>query len=93
MSPTDPSIAATALRDLVAQRLDVRWDRFEADHPNLAAAIERVTVIDATVERLADDPAYRAAMEAAGHDEKVLAAAAKLAEVIDRWVDRALLML
>jgi len=93
MNRSDPTVQTQALRDLVARRLDVGWERFAEDHPHLAAAIERVTLIDTTVQRLVDDPAYQAAMEAAGHDEAVLAAAAQIAEVVDQWVGRALRLL
>lgn len=77
-----------ALRDLVHQRLSVRWTRFATEHPHLAGAIDRTRLTEATVRRLAEDPQYQRAMRAAGHDEAMLAAASELAGVVDRWVDR-----
>ena len=42
------------------------------------------------VQRLCDDPAFLAAMEAAGGDEAVLAAASRLVAETDRWIGRLL---
>ena len=78
------------LRDVVAERLELHWPSFAQDHPHLAAAIEPIRLTDVVVGRLADDPAYRAAMDAAGHDERVLAAAAKIAGLIDTQIRRVL---
>lgn len=77
------------LRGLVARRIDRRWEAFAADHPRLAESIERVRLVDSTARRLAEDPAYQRAMDAAGRDEAVLAAAVELMEVVERWVERA----
>ena len=76
------------LRDIVTSRIDVRWQEFAKEHGHLAAAIERTRLIDMTVVRLGDDPVYREAMEAAGHDEKLRGAAAKLIDEADRWIGR-----
>ena len=81
---------ARALRELVARRIDTRWDAFAERHGHLAAAIDRVKLTEATARRLGEDPDYQRAMEAAGRDEATLAAALRLVRLIDRVVDRAL---
>ena len=78
------------LQQIVAERVDERWSEFSQTHPNLAGAIERARLIEAGVERLEQDPAFREAMEAAGRDEAVLAAAARLVSTADKWVVRTL---
>ncbi len=88
---TEPdSISPTSLRDLVAGRLELHWPTFVEQHPHLAGAIERIQLVDSVVDRISDDPLYRQAMEAAGHDERILAAALNLATLIDTWVGRTL---
>ena len=90
---TQPQSNATtqhALRDLVAERLNLHWGQFAEEHPHLAAAIEQVNLVETTVQKLDDDPEFRAAMEAAGQDERTLLAAARLLDVVDRWLIRLL---
>ncbi|MEX2672519.1 MAG: hypothetical protein WD294_10455 [Phycisphaeraceae bacterium] len=79
-----------ALQEIVADRIGMRWEQFASEHPNLSAAIERVRLIENGVRQLEREPAYREAMEAAGRDEAVLAASARLVGEIDKWVVRAL---
>ena len=79
-----------ALQAIVADRVDMRWEQFASEHPNLAAAIERVRLIESGVQQLEEDPAYREALEAAGRDEAVLAAAARLVGEVDKWIGRTL---
>lgn len=74
------------LRDLVTSRIDRRWDDFASEHPNLAAAIDRVRVIEQTVESLERDPRYLAAMRAADLDEAALARAAEAIERIEQLI-------
>lgn len=78
------------LRDLVADRVEVRWERFEAEHPHLAAAIDRVRLVDSTVERLSADPEFRRAMDQAARDEAVMDAVGRITKEVARWVDRAM---
>lgn len=80
----------TALRDLVARQMSIKWEAFAADHPHLAASIEQVRLIESTVERLTEDPLYRAALDAAGRDDAVIESASVLLGLIETWVDRAL---
>lgn len=77
-----------ALREMIAERVGVRWEQFASEHPNLAAAIERTRLVETGVRQLERDPAYQRAMEAAGRDEAVLAAAARLVGEVDKWVAR-----
>lgn len=80
----------TSLRQLVQQQVDVKWEDFAQKHPHLAAAVDRSTLIDSTVERLADDPAYRAAMDQAAKDEAAGTVGAKVVELVETWVTRLL---
>ena len=89
-TPTRHKPTEQDLRDLVTHRLDVRWQTFAEAHPHLAAAIDRVRLVDSAVERLANDPAYRAAMDAAARDEATLALAAQLITTVDEWIGRLL---
>jgi hypothetical protein len=78
------------LRDIIARRMDLHWPRFAEQHPNLAAAVERSMLIDSAVDSLADDPQFRAAMRRASVDDAVLDAAAKLLDLADRAIGRAM---
>jgi len=80
----------TALRDAVQQHLDVRWSDFQLNHPHLAAAIDRIALIDQVVERIAADPAYQQAMQGAAVDAAALAAGREVMELIETWVRRLL---
>ena len=82
------TVQKTALRDLVAERLDRHYLAWAADHPHLARAIDRVQLVDTTVTRLRDDPEFVAAMRDADLDEHRLARAAKALEVVERWATR-----
>jgi hypothetical protein len=74
------------LRDLVAHRLEAAMRDLHKTHPHLAAAINRITLIDTTVRRLEDDPEYRRAMDQAARDEAFLHASARLIALIDRAI-------
>ncbi len=79
-----------SLRDIVTERVDVKWAEFEAEHPHLAAAVTRTVIIDTAVERVADDPAVRDALDQAARDKASLAVTEHVVGVIDRWVRRVL---
>ncbi len=84
---TDPTTTATRLlREVVAARLDENWAQFERMHPHLAAAIERTRLIESTVHRIAADPAYGQAVEAAAKDEAAAELLGKLSAIADRWL-------
>lgn len=80
----------TSLRELVQQQVDIKWEDFSRKHPHLAAAVDRSVLIDSAVRRLADDPAYRAAMDQAAKDEAAMAVGAKVVELVETWVMRLL---
>ncbi|MEE9212265.1 MAG: hypothetical protein V3U29_06390 [Phycisphaeraceae bacterium] len=83
-------MASTYLRDLIADRVNGRWEQWAAAHPNLAAAIDRTRLVDSTIEHLRSDPEFVAAMRQADLDENKLAAAARVLEQLERWVGRVL---
>jgi hypothetical protein len=83
-------MSSESLRDLVAARVATNWDQFAERHPALAASVERVQFIDATVRHIADDPEYQRAMELAGMDEAVLGATSRVVPLVERWVVRML---
>ncbi|MFW6059388.1 MAG: hypothetical protein ACODAQ_04360 [Phycisphaeraceae bacterium] len=68
------------LRDVVEQRINRRWSAFAKAHPHLAAVIDRTRLVESAVQRLRDDPAFRAAMAEADLDEAKLVAAARVLE-------------
>ncbi|QNN23030.1 hypothetical protein HED60_12375 [Planctomycetales bacterium ZRK34] len=78
------------LHELVEQRLDMRWNEFTEEHPQLAAAIDRVQLIETSVERLLDDPDYHQAVQSAGRDQAMIGVAGPVIDLVDRWVGRLL---
>ena len=81
-------MATTTLRDLIADKIDHRWQEWASAHPNLAAVLDRTELVDSTVQRLRDDTDFRDAMRAADLDEAKLAAAARILEQAERWITR-----
>lgn len=76
------------LRTLVNEKIDARWPDWATRHPHLAAAVDRVRLVDSTVERLRDDPRFIQAMHAADLDEARLADASRLLSLVDEWIRR-----
>lgn len=87
---TATAVTRHGLRELVAQRLGGRYERWAKEHPNLAAAIDRTVLVESTVALLRNDESFQRAMREADVDEAKLALAAGLIERIDRWVTAAL---
>jgi hypothetical protein len=86
---SDPlNIEREALERLVTDRTEVHWPAFAAQHPHLARAISRIVLVEVTVDRLASDPKFRAAVDEAARDQTRLNAAAEVSGVVDRWVRR-----
>ena len=79
-----------ALRELVEQRIDQQWSSWSKAHPNLARVIDRARLIDFTLERLRDDPAFIQAMRRADLDEQRLIEAGRLLTIAERVVGRVL---
>jgi len=77
-----------SLKDLVQQRVDGQWNEWAQRHPNLAAAIYRVELVQTTVSRLRDDPSYVQAMQEARLDENQLLAAKGVLDIVERLVGR-----
>lgn len=80
----------TLLRELVAARLNRRWEEWSREHPHLARAIDRTHLIESTVERLRDDARFVQAMRDASLDEAQLAAAGRVIERIESIITRVL---
>lgn len=78
----------TALRDVVSQKLGVRWEAWAVDHPHLAAAIDRMKLVESAVSSLREDREFQEAMRQADLDEAKLAAAARVLEQVEAWVTR-----
>ncbi len=83
-------MSGTGLHEIVAERLELNWDRFRQAHPKLAAAVERAELVEVSVDALREDPAYQRAMAQAGFDEATLAGALEVLGVIDGVVGRVL---
>jgi len=88
--PASREPTGTTLRDLVQRRVDLRWSDFAEHHPHLAAAVDRVTLVRATVGALLDDPAFQEAMAAAERDAFHLRTAERIIDHIDGAVGRVL---
>jgi hypothetical protein len=83
-----PPPAPQDLRDLVCQRLGVRWDQWAAAHPHLAKVIDRTRLVESAVTSLRNDPQFVAALRQADLDETQLAAAARAVELAEKWLIR-----
>ena len=70
--------AGSPLRDYVAGDLDQHWIAWSAQHPHLAAAIDRVRLLDTAMNSLRHDAGFRAAMQRADLDEHRLHQAAEV---------------
>lgn len=77
----DPAVNRTPLRDLVSDDLDQHWVAWSSQHPHLAAAIDRVRLVDAAVDSLRTDPAFAAALRRADLDEHRLGQAARILDL------------
>ena len=77
-----------SLRDIVARRIDGRWQQWARAHPHLAAVIDRTTLIDSTVAELRDSAAFHEAMTRAALDEARLAEAEQVIQQADELLDR-----
>ena len=77
-----------SLRDLVAQRVDLRWTQWAQAHPHMAEAIDRARLVEVAVDRLADDAAFREAMRQADLDESQLGSLLRLLDIAEGWVSR-----
>ena len=82
--------SSTPLREMIAHRLDAPLADFARQHPHLAAAIHRVTLIELAVRNVSDDPEYRRVMEQAAVDSATLDTTARIGALIDRCLARLL---
>ena len=61
--PTDPTaLNEQDLRDLVARAVAKPFAPWAAEHPSLAAVIDRTRLVEQVSQRLRESPAYRAAI-------------------------------
>lgn len=75
-----------SLRDVVADKVNAKWNEWAAAHPQLARVVDRTRLIESTVVQLRQEPAFLDAMRQADLDEDKLAAAAKLLDQAERLV-------
>ncbi len=78
------------LQELIRDKIDGQWSDWSARHPHLAAAIDRIRLVESTTALLRDDPEYIQAMRAADLDEVKLAAAADILDRINKAIKYAL---
>ena len=83
-------MSGSGLHEVVAERLELNWDRFREAHPHLANAVERVDLIEVSVGSLRDDESFQRAMTQAQIDEKILASASGVMRLVDEAVERVL---
>lgn len=79
-----------ALRQLVAGRIERRWEDWAKEHPHLAAVVDRVQLVESAVQRASEDPQFIEAIKAADVDEAHLTTALRLVELVEGWVRRLL---
>ena len=84
-NPHDP-IRTNSLRDVIAEKIDTRWHEWAESHPHLARVVDRTRLIESTIERLQEEPAFVDAMRQSDLDEDKLVAAAKLLSQADRLI-------
>lgn len=82
------NVTVQHLKDLIQDKVSNRWDQWAREHPHLAAAIDQATLVEATVQRLADDPAFQAAIKEADIDEETLRAAGRVLAEAEKWIIR-----
>ncbi|MEM1108721.1 MAG: hypothetical protein AAGH99_08530 [Planctomycetota bacterium] len=80
----------TPLRELIEAKIDEQWITWSHRHPNLAEAIDRTRLIDITVNRLRDDPAYLDAIHKMNQDEFRQNQAAEIIELAELWTRKVL---
>ncbi len=72
------------LRDQVQRAIAQQWPAFAAAHPRLAEELDQSLLVQSTLESLANDPQFQAAMEqaaqAGGAGEAILATIAQLVQ-------------
>ena len=81
---------AASLRELIAADLDQHWIAWSAQHPHLAAAIDRIQLLDAAVVSLRDDAGFNEALRRARLDEYRLAQAARVLTLVRKHLTRLL---
>jgi hypothetical protein len=69
------------INEIVAAAVGKEFDDWAAEHPSLAAVIDRVRLTEQTVESLRDTDAYQQAIAAYHRDECELDLLAQLAEL------------
>jgi len=77
---------STPLRELITDMVDQQWDAFAERHPHLAASIDRMHLVESTVQRIEADAAYQQAVADADVDEAALAAALRIVRLVERWL-------
>jgi hypothetical protein len=79
-----------ALREVIEQRIEQQWPAWSKEHPNLARVIDRTRLVEVTVQRLRDEPAFIEAMRRADLDEQKLIEAGRVLAIAERVVGRVL---
>lgn len=90
MEQPAPLVPTRSLRDVIAGRINQRWEHWAKTHPHLATAIDQTRLIDATVTRLRHDPQFNDAMRRADLDEAKLLEAVGVLEHAERLIGRLL---
>lgn len=75
------------LKRRVADAIDLEWDRYTRDHPNLARVIDRRLLVEQATRTIADDPHYQTAMQ---HSAAVGISARVIQSVVEHLVSKLL---
>jgi len=77
-------------KDRIEQRLAAPWSRWAQDHPRLAEAIDRTSLVENTVARVRSDPNFQEAMAQSHGDVRALELGGRLSEQLDKLIDKTL---
>ncbi len=83
-------MASEVVEQIVARAVGQAYEVWAAEHPSLAAVIDRIVVTERTVESLRASEAYRAAVAAYHESRNELDLISKLAELAAPVIDKLL---
>ena len=78
------------LRELVQDRLDMRWTAWAREHPHLAEIIDRTRLIDSAVDRLVKDGELEEVLQQADMNESQLNSIVAAFRVIEQAIGQLL---
>lgn len=81
---------AKNLRGLVEGVVGAQWKQWAKQHPQLAAAVDRVRLVETVVTEARKDPEVRGALLEAERNNEVVAAVGGVVELVEKVVRKVL---